>query len=405
MLTRALRGVWAHGAPLALRPRVARLSTALQSELVQQPLQAGLLRHVEALVAKHDDLNERMVTEGYTTDRAKQLARLAPVANAHAELRETEQEVDELTELLSDASTEKELKEMARDELEEGERLLVERRARLVSLLVPREEQDDRQGAMIEVHAGVGGSEAGLFAQEMLDMYRQHAKRCGWQCEVRNQSLFEGGGVREATLNLRGDGVYAGLRGESGVHRVQRVPDTEKLGRVHTSTAVVMVLPEAEEADEVELADADFTMETFRSGGSGGQSVNTTDSAVRLTHTATGIKVACQDERSQHQNKARALQMLRSKLLAIAEEKRQAEQSAARGEVASTGGRSERIRTYNFADDRVTDHRLGVSKFGMPRMLETAELLQELIDDLRAREASERLEAFLREVGSDTRDR
>ena len=218
----------------------------------EQPLRPGVVQHVLALVAQHKELSEKMQSEGYSTERAKELVRLSPIVEAHAELEASQREVDGICELLGDPDTEPELKELAREELTEGERLLVERRKRLVSVLVPPDEASGQDGAILEVHAGVGGAEAALFADEVLEMYRRLAKRSGWKFDLLNRSSpggIDGGGCRDATVSLNGHEVYSKLRSESGVHRVQRIPKTETMGRVHTSTAVVVVLPEAEEAD------------------------------------------------------------------------------------------------------------------------------------------------------------
>lgn len=225
-------------------------------------------------------------------------------------------------------------------------------------------------------------------------MYQQYAKRKGWRSELVSHNAFEHGGCREATLSIMGDGAYSALRGENGTHRVQRVPATESLGRVHTSTAVVAVLPEFDAADVPELKESDVVVEVMRAGGAGGQHVNTTESAVRLTHVPTGIKASSQNDRSQHSNRATAFKLLAARIAAHAEEKRREEMQAMRGEQIGMGGRSERIRTYNASDDRVTDHRINSSKFGLPAML-AGELIDEFGDELRQANEQARLQQLL----------
>ena len=364
----------------------------------EPPLSATLSRHVDSLVGRHAELQAALERGAFDVAAAKELARLEPVVVARAALDEAADEARGLHEL-SVSAAEPELRELAIEESGASVAAAEARRAALLALLVPREEHEEGD-AIIEVHAGVGGQEAGLFASDLLKMYAALARRRGWRFELLEQSHMDdrGTATREATASVSGGGAFAALNCESGVHRVQRVPDTEAKGRVHTSTAVVVVLPEVA-TESSELRDADVQVDVYRASGAGGQHVNTTESAVRLTHTPTGIKVSCQSERSQHQNKATAMRVLRARLAAHDEEVRKAEHDAVRGEQASTGARSERIRTYNFPDDRVTDHRLDGSKFGLPRMLTTAETLDELVEDLREQQRAARLEEFLKEVG------
>lgn len=364
------------------------------------PLAKGLARHVEALVRRHDELQETVAAGEFSIVAARELARLQPIARAHAQLRETADEASGLRELIADGASEAELRELARAELEMAKAALAEQEAGIVQLLVPpdpEEEKANERGVLIEVHAGVGGAEAGLFAQELLQMYQQYAKRKGWRVENISHSAFEYGGCREATVSISGDGVYSALRGENGTHRVQRIPATESLGRVHTSTAVVAVLPGLDTSDVPELNEADVVVEVMRAGGAGGQHVNTTESAVRLTHTPTGIKAYSQNERSQHSNRATAFKLLAARISAHQEEKRREEMQAARGEQVGTGGRAERIRTYNASDDRVTDHRLSSSKFGLPAML-AGELIDEFGAELRAAREQMRLQHLLEDL-------
>jgi peptide chain release factor 1 len=252
--------------------------------------------------------------------------------------------------------------------------------AELEEISRPRDPNDDRP-AMIEIRAGAGGDEASLFAGDLYGMYHRYAESRGWPVEVFSQSASEAGGYKEIVFRVGGDGAFGSLKFEGGTHRVQRVPSTESSGRIHTSTATVAVLPEAEEVD-VAIAPADVRVDVFRSSGPGGQSVNTTDSAVRLTHLPTGITVSCQDEKSQHKNKAKAMTILRTRL----KEQMEAEAAQERGDTrraqVGTGERSEKIRTYNFPQDRITDHRIGYTTHGIPKLL--AGELQPLIDALTA---------------------
>jgi peptide chain release factor 1 len=244
---------------------------------------------------------------------------------------------------------------------------------------------------LVEIRAGTGGQEAALFAGELLEMYRRYAERRNWKAEVLSSSPSDLGGFKQVILEVRGKGAYSRLKNESGVHRVQRIPVTESGGRLHTSTATVAVLPEAEEVD-VEISPDDLQIDVFRSSGPGGQSVNTTDSAVRIVHKPSGIKVEVQEERSQRQNREKAMRYLRSRLLQIAVDERQQEEAATRKAQVGSGERSEKIRTYNFPQNRVTDHRIGTSIHNLPHVMQEGDL-DELIDVLLERERADQLTA------------
>jgi peptide chain release factor 1 len=261
-----------------------------------------------------------------------------------------------------------ELVEMAREELAEIEPQLEEAAAALESALLPHDPNDDRD-AILEIRAGTGGDEAALFAEDLLRMYLRYAEHQGWKTEFIDGTEGTAGGFKEVIYAVRGDGAFGMLRWESGVHRVQRVPATESQGRIHTSAASVAVLPEAEDVD-VELHESDLRIDVYRASGPGGQSVNTTDSAVRITHVPTGLVVQCQDEKSQHKNKAKALQVLRSRLLEQAIAEQEAEIAAERKSQVGTGDRSAKIRTYNFPQSRVTDHRIGLTVHSLDAIMQ-----------------------------------
>jgi len=314
-------------------------------------------------------------------------AHLEPVADVALQLRTALSEHRGAVELL-DETDDEEMRSMAEDEaarLEERIEILT-KRAR--ELLIPRDPLEDR-AAVVEVRAGTGGDEAGLFAADLMRMYERLAERLGWSVEL--LSLSEGipGSIKEAIFVVRGRGAYGRLRYESGVHRVQRVPETESQGRIHTSAATVAVLPEAEEVD-LHIDPADLRIDVFRSSGPGGQSVNTTDSAVRITHIPTGLVVSCQDEKSQHKNKAKALKVLRSRLLDQMIAEQEAERARERKTQVGTGDRSAKIRTYNFPQNRVTDHRIGLTLYSLGDVLEGD--LDELVTALRLAKEEERLE-------------
>ena len=278
---------------------------------------------------------------------------------------------------------------MAREEFESAKRRLEELDGEIKVLLLPRDPNDERN-VIIEIRSGVGGEESALFASSLYRMYSMYAEAKRWRTEVANLSDTELGGIKEISFIVEGQGAYSRLKYESGVHRVQRVPETEAGGRIHTSTATVAVLPEVDEV-EVEINPADLQIDTFRSSGAGGQHVNKTESAIRITHLPTGMVVECQDERSQYKNKDRAMKILASRLAEQAREKQNAELAAERRSQVGTGMRNERIRTYNFPQGRVTDHRIGLTLYKIDQIMDGA--LDELIDALTAADQAERLRA------------
>ena len=289
--------------------------------------------------------------------------------------------------MIEDRDAEPEITAMAAEEAAEIRGKLPEAERALALKLLPRDAADER-AAMLEIRAGTGGDEAALFAGDLFRMYQRYAEKQGWRVEIISASASELGGFKEVVASVTGQGVFARLKFESGVHRVQRVPVTESGGRIHTSAATVAVLPEAEEVD-VQIDDKDLRIDVYRSSGPGGQSVNTTDSAVRITHLPTGLVVIQQDEKSQHKNKAKALKVLRTRLYELERERLASERAGARKSMVGSGDRSERIRTYNFPQGRVTDHRINLTLHRLPEILEGQ--LDELIGALIAEDEAERL--------------
>ncbi len=307
---------------------------------------------------------------------SKEHADIRELVDAFRSYRELGRRVADAREMQKDP----EMRELAYDEERQiaGEQAILEERIKI--LLLPRDPNDDKN-IMLEIRAGTGGEEAALFAGDLFRMYTRFAERRRWSVEIVSMSSAQAGGIKEVVALIKGQGVYSQLKYESGVHRVQRVPATEAQGRIHTSTATVAMMPEVEDV-EIAIDPKDLKIDVMRSGGPGGQSVNTTDSAVRIHHIPSGLIVHCQQEKSQHKNKAMAMNLLRAKLFAIEEEKRQsAERDARRGQIG-TGDRSEKIRTYNFPQDRLTDHRIGMTKHNLPGLLDGD--LQDVVDSLRA---------------------
>jgi peptide chain release factor 1 len=313
----------------------------------------------------------------------RELSAIRPVLEAGDRYRRTLAAIEETRGMLEDPDPE--LKEMARAELEELEQAREGLEQELRLLLVPRDPNDDKN-VILEIRAGTGGEEAALFAADLFRMYSRYAEKRGWRVETLSLSETDSGGIKELIAMVSGDRVYSRLKHERGVHRVQRVPQTESQGRIHTSTATVAVLPEAEEVD-IHIEPRDLRVDVFRSSGPGGQSVNTTDSAVRITHVPTGLVVTCQDEKSQHKNKARAMKILRSRLLEQEQERQAAERASERQGQVGSGERSEKIRTYNFPQSRVTDHRAHVTLHRLEEVIQGD--LEELLDAVHVHMAAE----------------
>jgi peptide chain release factor 1 len=353
---------------------------------------SDLLENVAAFEERARHLEERLAdpavagSPGEYAPIAKELASLRPTVGAATVYRAVLADSDDARSMLDDDDPE--VQEMARAELE---RLAVERgraETELKLLLLPRDPNDEKN-VILEIRAGTGGDEAALFAANLFRMYSRYAERQSWKVETLSLSQGTSGGVKEVVASVTGDQVFNRLKHERGVHRVQRVPATESQGRIHTSTVTVAVLPEAEEVD-IRIEPSDLRVDVFRASGPGGQSVNTTDSAVRLTHVPTGVTVQCQDEKSQHKNKARAMKVLRSRLYEAEQTRLADERSTARRKQVGSGERSEKIRTYNFPQSRVTDHRAGVTLHKLEAVVEGE--LDELMDAVHARLNAQALE-------------
>ncbi len=349
-----------------------------------------MIDKLEALSARLRQLDELAAQPSLAKDAAlyretmRERSRLAVVDGCYEEYKSVLSSLEGAKSIVKDES-DPEMREMARAEAKELDERRAALEAKLQDLIAPRDELADKP-AIVEIRAGTGGEEAALFAADLFRMYSRFAEKRGWKIEVMETSGTELGGFREIVFSVTGDAVYESLRWESGVHRVQRVPATEASGRIHTSAVTVAVLPEMEET-EVEIRDQDLRIDMMRSSGPGGQSVNTTDSAVRITHIPTGLVVHCQDEKSQLKNKAKAMRILRARLFELEDAKRQAERAAERRTMVGSGDRSERIRTYNFPQNRITDHRIDLTLYKLELAMEGD--IDELVDALvrAAREA------------------
>ena len=341
---------------------------------------------------KFNNLNEQLMNSENLDNKKiiminKDLSKLEPIITLSNMIEKIENEIIGYKDILENENDE-ELRDIAKIELPIFEKDLETKNKELLIALLPKDDADEKN-VILEIRAGTGGDEAALFAGDLYRMYERYSSLKSWQFKPMEKSETGLKGIKEAVIEIKGDGVFKFLKNESGVHRVQRIPETESGGRIHTSAATVAVLPEAEEVD-VEIKDTDLRIDVYRSGGAGGQSVNTTDSAVRITHIPTNIVVTQQDERSQHKNKAKALKILRSRIYEVERLKKQQELSSSRKSQVGSGDRSERIRTYNFPQGRVSDHRINLTLYKLDQFL-TGEALDEMISALSASEQADKL--------------
>ena len=342
------------------------------------------LIEVDALLAEPEIANDMDRFRKLSRERAE----IDPVVELFKNYESTEADLETAMEMMSDP----ELKEMGEEEMKAAKDRIVEIEEALQLELLPKD-PDDGRGVFLEIRAGTGGDESAIFTGDLFRMYSRYAEEKGWKVEVMSENPSEVGGYREIIARIDGDGVYGRLKYESGAHRVQRVPETESQGRVHTSACTVAILPEADELAEVTLNPADLRIDTFRASGAGGQHINKTDSAVRVTHIPTGIVAECQDDRSQHKNKARALSVLAARINDIQRQEQQAKESAERKSLVGTGDRSERIRTYNYPQGRVTDHRINLTLYKLQQIMDGS------LDELTGALIAERQAELLAQLG------
>lgn len=353
-----------------------------------------MLEKLDFLEEKYQKLNQEISDPAVIADQAKwqdlmkEHAHIEPIIQKYKAYREADQAIADSKEMLADKSIDPEFKAMCEDELAEQTAQLTTLEEELKLLLLPKDPNDERN-VIVEIRAGAGGDEAALFAGDLFRMYSRYAERQGWKIEILSSNILDLGGIKEINFAIQGQGAYSRLKYESGVHRVQRVPETESGGRIHTSTATVAVLPEAEDV-EVDLNPNDIRVDVYRSSGNGGQCVNTTDSAVRLTHIPSGLVVTCQDEKSQIKNKAKAMKVLKARLYDMEIQKQQSAISEERKSQVGTGDRSERIRTYNFPQGRITDHRIGQTVHQLEAFLDGE--IDEMINALITTDQAKKLE-------------
>lgn len=343
----------------------------------------SILHKLDTLAERFEEIASLLAEPSIQSDQNKfrslsqEYAQLDPIVNTHQNYLSTLEDKNAAKAMLNDSDPE--MKAMAKEELKDSQKLLDELGKTLQILLLPKDPNDGKN-AFIEIRAGTGGAEAAIFSGDLYRMYLRFAEKKGWRFEVISESHGDHGGYKEVIARIEGNDVYSQLKFESGAHRVQRVPETESQGRVHTSACTVAIMPEADEKDDIEINSGDLRVDTFRASGAGGQHVNKTDSAIRLTHLPTGTVVECQDERSQHKNRARAMALLKSRIMAAEQEKLDAEQAESRRSQVGSGDRSERIRTYNYPQGRVTDHRINLTLYKLDEIMQGS--LNQVIDPL-----------------------
>ncbi len=361
-------------------------------------MKASIVNKLDNLADRYEELGALLSDGEVIGDQnkfrtlSKEYSEVEPVVKCYEAYCQTLEDIEEAESLLKDGDAD--MREMAQDELSGAEDRKEQLEIELQRLLLPRD-PNDSNNVFLEVRAGTGGDEAAIFSGDLFRMYSRYAERQGWKIEVISEREGEHGGYKELIARVSGHDVYANLKFESGAHRVQRVPETESQGRVHTSACTVAVMPEVDSVNEVEINKNDIRVDTFRASGAGGQHVNKTDSAIRITHLPTGIVVECQDERSQHKNKARAMSLLQSKILTGIQQQQQQEQSEERRNLVGSGDRSERIRTYNYPQGRITDHRINLTLYKLSEVMEGA--LGEVIDPLRNEYQADQLAAMAAE--------
>ncbi len=342
---------------------------------------------IEHIVARHDEIEKELSSGNIDSktfaQKSKEYSELGNIVKYAREYLKFEKDEEDLQQITNDQSSDKEMILLAEKELTSLKEKKIEYEKKLKVFLLPKD-KDDQKNAIVEIRAGTGGLEATLFCADLFKMYEKVCSKKKWRIEIINISKSEAGGFKEVIFSVNGDNIYSYLKYESGVHRVQRVPSTETQGRVHTSAATVAVLPEAEEVD-IQIKESDLRIDVFRAGGPGGQSVNTTDSAVRITHIPSGVVVSQQDEKSQHKNKAKALKILRARVYEAEKQKKDKERSSNRKNQIGTGDRSERIRTYNFPQGRVTDHRINLTLHKLDEFL-SGEIHEEMSEGLRLKD-------------------
>lgn len=358
-------------------------------------MQSSIIHKLNLLKERHKEVSSLLSQPEIVSDQnryrdlSKEYAHLDPIVSAFENYNKNLERITDNEKIINEED-DHDLKELAAEDLHHAKEKEEEITKEIQTLLLPRDPNDDKN-VFLEIRAGAGGDEAAIFAGDLFRMYSRYIEDSGWQIEIINSNQGEHGGYKEIISRVTGKGVYSKFKFESGAHRVQRVPETETQGRIHTSTCTVAVIAEADEIDEIDINPADLKIDTYRSSGAGGQHVNTTDSAVRITHIPTGVVVECQDERSQHKNRARAMSLLKARLLANEQEKQQKSEAQTRKSLVGTGDRSERIRTYNFPQGRLTDHRINLTLYQLDKIMEgdINPVIDPLIQEHRASQLAE----------------